>query len=105
MIVDVLKQGYPNRIKGADLQKLTGLTKSGIEKAVHKERENGNLILSTKKGGYFLPANDQEIAHYVKSMSRDAITILKTLKPFRMYLKDNPEQVELKELLAELEKT
>lgn len=91
-IADILPKGEENAIKTAELVRLLGVASSReLRQLVSKEREAGALILSTLKGGYFLPDDGEkgkaELAAYVRTLKAHALNTLKVLKPANKALK------------------
>ena len=84
-IEQLLPQGAENAVGTAELVRLTGLRNSRtLQIAIATERERGALILSTTKGGYFLPDDglkgQQEIAEFVRTLRARAINTLRALR-------------------------
>jgi len=97
-IADILPKGEENAIKSAELARMAGVpTTRQLQQLVAEEREAGALILSTLKGGYFLPDDGEkgrmELAAYVRTLRARALNTLKVLKPANKALKamETPE--------------
>lgn len=92
MIKDYLKRGEQNAIKATDLARLTGYaTTRELQQAIHDERSNGELILSSG-AGFFLPSEDKrqarrEIERFIASLSSRAINTLGVLKTAKRVLR------------------
>ena len=98
MIADHLRHGAENAIKGPELAHRAGYaTTRDLQQAVHSERNNGGLILSSG-AGFFLPSEDdqqakREIERFIGSLSsraRSTLAVLKTAKHALKRLGSNP---------------
>ena len=90
-IESLLPKGEENALCTADLMKMAGLSdKRALQHIIAQERAHGALILSKGggRGGYFLAANRDEIAAYEKTLTRRALSTLKTLKTARAALRE-----------------
>lgn len=85
MIKDYLKHGEQNAIKAPELACLLGYaTTRELQQAIHRERDSGELILSSG-AGFFLPSEDErqakhEINRFIASLSSRALSTLSVLK-------------------------
>lgn len=70
LISDLLQTGAENGLTLQDLVKLTGQDERSIRRQIQMERKAGQLILSNCKDGYFLPASEDEVRRFIRSMSR-----------------------------------
>ena len=98
MISEVLRHGEQNALSKAEIRRMIGrpLTDREIGQQVRREREQGNLILSTVRGrgGYFLPSCDPQTAYKeltncletIESRARNSFSPLKCLKTERKRL-------------------
>ena len=92
MIKDYLKHGEQNAIKAPELARLTGCaTTRELQQAIHKERDAGDLILSSG-AGFFLPSEDvptarNEIEHFRASLSSRALSTLAILRTAKRELR------------------
>ena len=100
-LISILPTGKKNGIKNEDLQKILGTDKRGVSLQIQHARNDGALILSGN-GGYYLPANDDEIREFYNVMHARCISFLKAIKPAGDYLKKQGEIVQLN--LWEMEK-
>ena len=98
MITDFLRHGAENAIKGPELARRAGYTTTrDMQHAIHIDRENGELILSSG-AGFFLPSDDEqqakrEIERFIGSLSsraRSTLAVLKTAKNALKRLGSNP---------------
>ena len=87
-ICDLLYKGEENAIPARDLAKLIGLSNTRALRArITREREAGELILSTMRngGGYFLPDNGlkgkREVDTYIRTQCERAFTTLRITRP------------------------
>ena len=72
LISDLLQTGAENGLTIQDLVKLTGQDERSIRRQIQVERKAGQLILSNCKDGYFLPASEDEVRRFIRSMSQRA---------------------------------
>lgn len=92
MITDHLKHGEENAIKAPQLARALGFTSTReLQQAVHDERDNGGLILSSGNG-FFLPSESevqakQEIERFISSLSSRAVSTLGVLKTAKRALR------------------
>lgn len=77
-ITGLLPVGKENAISTADLVNLIGCSSAReLQEYIAQERKRGSVICSSTTGGYFLPANKQEITEFCRSLeSRAANTII-----------------------------
>ena len=74
-ISEYLSTGKQNAIPSKALADMLGFdTVRELQKAIEWERQAGAVILSTCTlgGGYFLPANEQEIREFIRTLSNRA---------------------------------
>ena len=98
MIYELLPQGEQNAVPTRDLVKITGFRSArDLQLQVAHEREEGKLILSTCKGGYFLPSDGEqgmaEIAAFVATLHSRAINTLRALRAAKAALCDIEGQI------------
>lgn len=68
-IKDFLLTGAENAIPRRHLRQLTGLSDRDLRRQIQAARLAGDPILSsTTAGGYYLPADNAELEHFVRSM-------------------------------------
>ena len=77
VVSSLLMEGRSNALHLADLVRLTGWPERDVRKAIQRERQRGNPILSDNKNGYFLPQSETEKAQFVRSMRCRAREILR----------------------------
>lgn len=75
-ISDLLLHGAENGLHLRDLCRLTGWKEREVRLQIHAERRRGIPILSDNVNGYFLPADEQELAACVQSLRGRAGEIL-----------------------------
>ena len=75
-IVDLLRYGQANAVPLRDLAGITGLDGRVVRAMIAAERRAGAAILSDNQTGYYLPANEEEKARFVRSMRHRAKEIL-----------------------------
>lgn len=78
-IKDYLLRGAENAVPRHHLRQLTHLSDRELRRRIQEERLAGTPILSSNDaGGYFLPENQAELEHFVRSMrsrSREIETV------------------------------
>ena len=72
LISDLLHPGSENGMTLTELVQLTGEDERSIRRRIQRERKAGELILSDNQSGYFLPATEDEVKRFIRSMSRRA---------------------------------
>ena len=77
-IENYLHEGKVNAVKSSDLEKLLGVDHRTLLKAISRERLQGALICACKDG-YYLPADDNEVIHYVTRAEKRALQEMKTV--------------------------
>ena len=75
-IADLLRYGQANAVPLRDLAGITGLDGRVVRAMIAAERRAGAAILSDNMTGYYLPANEEEKARFVRSMRHRAKEIL-----------------------------
>ena len=75
-IADLLRYGQANAVPLRDLAGITGLDGRVVRAMLAAERRAGAAILSDNQTGYYLPANEEEKARFVRSMRHRAKEIL-----------------------------
>ena len=73
-----LSCGQGNALLRRELEKITGLSGRDIRLIVEAERRAGVPILSDSRHGFFLPASDDEVRRFLRSMRHRAHEILTT---------------------------
>ena len=75
-IADLLRYGQANAVPLRDLAGLTGGDGLTVRAMISAERRAGAAILSNNQTGYYLPANVEEKARFIRSMRHRAKEIL-----------------------------
>ena len=75
-IADLLRYGQANAVPLRDLAGITGLDGRVVRAMIAAERRAGAALLSDNQTGYYLPANEEEKARFVRSMRHRAKEIL-----------------------------
>ena len=75
-IADLLRYGQANAVPHRDLAGITGLDGRTVRAMISAERRAGAAILSNNQTGYYLPANVEEKARFIRSMRHRAQEIL-----------------------------
>ena len=95
MIKELLKEGKENKISFNHLMQATGSrSERHLRRMIADERKKGAIILSCPEGGYYLPSDRKEVESYIYTMSKEAKSILNTLKHCRKYLKEAEGQLQ-----------
>lgn len=76
-IIDLLSHGQANAVPLRDLEGMTGLDGRTVRAMISAERRAGSAILSDNATGYYLPANEEEKARFVRSMRHRAGEIMR----------------------------
>ena len=95
MVIEFLKAGKDNVIPSKQLAKLTGGGNvRDLRALVSKERQQGAVILSTSRngGGYYLPADAEEVREFVRTLDARARHTFLALRSARKYLRELEEQ-------------
>ena len=95
-----LKKGAENALSTTELVQLVGCsTPRRLQMLVSSERENGELILSSTSGGYFLPDDGekgiQEIQRFVDQLRARAINTLRAAAAAKRQLRVLERQVKI----------
>lgn len=67
-VSDFLMRGVENATPRRHLRQLTGFSDRDLRRRIQEERQRGFPILSDNEHGYFLPADAEERARFVRSM-------------------------------------
>lgn len=83
----ILPTGKENAISTNELAVIMGFGDSrSLQADIAKSRNAGQIILSSTSGGYYLPANDEEVQEFVAVLRARAINTFRALKSAREYL-------------------
>ena len=83
----ILPTGKKNAILSKDLAFLMGFDNTrSLQADIAKSRDAGQVILSSSTGGYYLPANDEEIEEFIAVLRARAINTFKALRSAKMAL-------------------
>lgn len=91
MIAEFLKTGKDNAVPSKVLAKKVGCgSVRDLRDLVAKERQRGAVILSTSRngGGYYLPADAEEVREFVRTLDARARHTFLALRSARKYLKE-----------------
>ena len=99
-----LPQGEKNAVSKAELVRLTGCkSPRQLQKLIAEEREQGIPILSSCRGGYFLPqpgeAGRAEMEAYCRTLQARAVNTFRALRTVRKLLAEPEGQEHLEEVL------
>lgn len=90
----ILPQGEENAISTAHLVAIMGFhSKRSLQKDIEASRAAGQIILSSTRGGYYLPANRQEIQRFVRTCEAKAKGTFKALRSAREALRQMEGQI------------
>lgn len=95
MIIEFLKKGKQNAIPSKQLAKMAGCgSVRDLRALVSQERQQGAVILSTSRngGGYYLPADAEEVREFVRTLDARARHTFLALRSARKYLRELEEQ-------------
>ena len=95
MVVEFLKTGKDNAVPSKVLAKKVGCgSVRDLRDLVAKERQQGAVILSTSRngGGYYLPADAEEVREFVRTLDARARHTFLALRSARKYLRELEEQ-------------
>lgn len=94
--------GKENAISSTDLCVLMGFESvRALQNDIAKSRNAGQIILSSTTGGYYLPKDDTEVQEFVEVLRARAINTFKAIKSAREYLKQDKEQMTMKDILED----
>ena len=83
----ILPTGKKNAISSKDLAFIMGFDNTrSLQADIAKSRDAGQVILSSSTGGYYLPANDEEIEEFIAVLRARAINTFKALRSAKMAL-------------------
>ena len=86
-IADLLKRGKENAIPTKDLVKMSGsMSVRHLQQRIAQDREEGAIICSGSKQGYWLPKNRKEIEEFCATMDKRAKNIFNATKSARRAL-------------------
>ncbi len=94
-IFEMLPEGCENAISRRNLMTTLGMSDRSLRLAITTERRAGALILSSTAvdgGGYYRPANPEEIARFVSSMERRAKSTFAAVTEARKALRELEEK-------------
>lgn len=97
----ILPTGKENAISTSELTVLMGFSDSrALQTDISKARADGQIILSSTSGGYYLPANDDEVREFIGALQARAIGTFKAIKSARKYLKEDKGQISFDDMGA-----
>ena len=102
MVAELLGRGKENARTSEELIKVCGfMSRRDLQNQIAKERDEGKIILSTTtgRGGYYLPADREEIQHFIDSMESRAMNTLKAVKHARKLLNETSGQMNLQDII------
>ncbi|NLC96182.1 MAG: HTH domain-containing protein [Erysipelotrichaceae bacterium] len=90
IILNNIKPGRENSISRDKLVSITGINDRTIRDTIADLRAEGVPIISnTNKGGYYLPATQEEAQEYISSMENRAKNTFVSIKATKEWLKNN----------------
>ena len=94
----ILPKGKDHAILAPDLAYRVGLKSTRALRAeIAKARAEGQLICSSTKGGYYLPATRKELQDFIKTMEGHAKGVYRALKTARETMRQIEGQLSLTE--------
>ena len=93
MIYEMLSTGAENARTARDLAQMAGVNRRAVSLLVERERRAGKPICATCDGaapGYYIPADQTEMADYCQSLRHREQEIAKTRKACAMTIKSLP---------------
>ncbi len=97
MIVELLHTGKENAILTNDLVAMLGLSSGReLQAIVARERNEGEIICSTTRGGYFKPKDTDELREFVRTLEKRANSTFLALQSARRELEKIEGQEEMK---------
>ncbi|POP31116.1 hypothetical protein C3B58_17945 [Lactonifactor longoviformis] len=89
MIVELLPTGKENAIPSEELVNLAKCNSTReLQQVIASERAAGAVILSSTTGGYYLPANKQEIKEFCVTLKNRASNTLAALESAKRALEE-----------------
>ena len=91
MITEFLKTGKDNAVPSKVLAKMIGCRNvRDLQTLISQERQQGAVILSTSRngGGYYLPADAEEVREFIRTLDTRARHTFLALRSARQYLKE-----------------
>lgn len=95
MVIEFLKTGKDNAVPSKVLAKMVGCGNvRDLQALVSQERQQGAVILSTSRngGGYYLPADAEEVREFIRTLDARARHTFLALRSARKYLRELEEQ-------------
>ena len=84
VIAGLLPVGKDNAISTKELVRITGCSSSrDLQQRISEERRAGAIICSSTTGGYFIPANREEMQEFymvLKNRARNTLGVLKSVR-------------------------
>ena len=98
----ILRTGKENAIPSQELAQMLGFSDTRALRAdIAKSRQEGQVIISSTSGGYYLPANLKEVADFVRSLEARAKNTFAAIQSARQALEALPGQLEMLNVLEE----
>ena len=93
MIHEILPAGRDNAMTGRELPTMFNCDIRAITIQIEKERREGHPICAASgdNPGYFLPADDDELAAYCKRLKKRAVELFKTRQALIKVLRQRQE--------------
>ena len=90
----ILPTGKQNAISTNELAVIMGFSDSrSLQADISQSRNAGQVILSSTTGGYYLPANDEEIQEFISVLRARAINTFRALRSAREHLQKDRNQM------------
>lgn len=92
-ICDLLPVGQENAISTQELMKITGCKSArDLQVMISRERDEGAVICSGSRSGYWLPANEKEIRNFIQTTTNRARNTFRATLSARKFLKKMHQQ-------------
>ena len=93
MVLACLHTGRDLANSGMWISAHTGLSERYVRQRIEELRNAGYLICNEQNGqGYYLAETDEEVEKQYRQMCDRAMSILRSIKPFRNYLRRRDEE-------------
>lgn len=100
----ILPKGKENALPSKELAFLMGFDNTrSLQADIARSRDEGQVILSSTTGGYYLPANVSEIEEFIAVLRARAVNTIRALRSAKQALEETKEkqtgQMEFEDIL------
>ncbi len=92
ILIDYLSHGEENAYTARDLARLLGWRERDVTRSINALRKRGTIICSSVNG-FFLPADDADISHFVRNMKGRIKDVEMAMKPALDYLENGGGEI------------